>query len=168
MDMIRVGLLLRRVTMKLGPKASKLASQRVVRQQVGSTIHAAMEIASLPKQRSNIRTEPLHGTRLTSTRGSLATKSNAKCDLKGVHAVPEKMNLLLLKSHHLARSPSIRLRCLWLVAMVVRGHRRPSLIVMGRSTTTWNESSGSGSPMLQADCPKAVAIWDEKQRQLRK
>ncbi|KAE8950806.1 hypothetical protein PF011_g33130 [Phytophthora fragariae] len=136
-----------------------------------------MEIASLPKQRSNIRTEPLHGTRLTSTRGSLATKSNAKCDLKGVHAVPEKMNLLLLKSHHLARSPSIRLRCLWLVAMVVRGHRRPSLIVMGRSTTTWNESSGSGSPMdnswepveqLQADCPKAVAIWDEKQRQLRK
>ncbi|KAE8981500.1 hypothetical protein PF002_g11995 [Phytophthora fragariae] len=97
--------------MKLGPKASKLALQRVVRRQVGLTIHAAMEIASLPKQRSNIRTEPLHGTRLTSTRGSLATEANAKRDLEDVHAVPEKTNLLLLQSHHLARGPTPAYGC---------------------------------------------------------
>ncbi|KAE9259161.1 hypothetical protein PR003_g34905 [Phytophthora rubi] len=34
--------------------------------------------------------------------------------------------------------------------MVVRDHRRPYLIVMGRSTLTWNESSGSGASMVGA------------------
>ncbi|EGZ15018.1 hypothetical protein PHYSODRAFT_505334, partial [Phytophthora sojae] len=48
-----------------------------------------------------------------------------------------------------------------------RLHGKRQLLVKWRG---YPESDNSWEPVeqLQADCPKAVAIWDEKQRQLRK
>ncbi|KAJ8577587.1 hypothetical protein ON010_g1625 [Phytophthora cinnamomi] len=62
-----------------------------------------MEIADFPEQRANRLIKPIHGAGLTSLRGSLATNANSQRDLERVHALSEKMNLLLLKGHYLAQ-----------------------------------------------------------------
>ncbi|EGZ09651.1 hypothetical protein PHYSODRAFT_522638, partial [Phytophthora sojae] len=81
------------------------------------------------------------------------------------------------RSHGRARPPPALLDRNWQICgihyhveRVVRErrlHGKRQLLVKWRG---YPESDNSWEPVeqLQADCPKAVAIWDEKQRQLRK
>ncbi|KAG3004033.1 hypothetical protein PC121_g19969 [Phytophthora cactorum] len=115
--------------------------------------------------------------------GSITASPETQSDLEDKNALTETINLRVLRLSHSRR------RCL--VLEVERGLLHLSSTVMKRPTTTWSGSSASGldgkrQPLvkwrgypysqnswepierLQSDCPKAVAIWEQKRRQLRK
>ncbi|KAG4043562.1 hypothetical protein PC123_g20968 [Phytophthora cactorum] len=121
--------------------------------------------------------------------GSITASPETQSDLEDKNALTETINLRVLRLSHSRKrctqpGGAPRRRCL--VLEVERGLLHLSSTVMERPTTPWSGSSASGALLLvkwrgypdsqnswepierlQADCPKAVAIWEQKRWQLR-
>ncbi|KAG2867487.1 hypothetical protein PC113_g1938 [Phytophthora cactorum] len=186
---VRVRLCPRCQVTKSTPDLLKLAESLIHIGRGCPATNPIMESRDLPAQLVQAVLELREDPAIPGLGGSITASPETQSDLEDKNALTETINLRVLRLSHSRKrctqpGGAPRRRCL--VLEVERGLLHLSSTVMEKSTTPWSGSSASGALLLvkwrgypdsqnswepierlQADCPKAVAIWEQKQRQLR-
>ncbi|KAG2932010.1 hypothetical protein PC114_g1951 [Phytophthora cactorum] len=186
---VRVRLCPRCQVTKGTPDLLKLAESLIHIRRGRPATNPIMESRDLPAQLVQAVLELREDPAIPGLGGSITASPETQSDLEDKNALTETINLRVLRLSHSRKrctqpGGAPRRRCL--VLEVERGLLHLSSTVMEKSTTPWSGSSASGALLLvkwrgypdsqnswepierlQADCPKAVAIWEQKQRQLR-